>query len=77
MQNRSGAWAVSFCGGVGGVSVDRGGSGERQVVLSCENPDAQITNVSFAAYGTYGCEWRGNNCIYDNDQLLRPDGGIR
>ena len=87
MQNRTGPWAVSFCGGVlryerswdfleknrtmwlcicdpsaliprrclweqvGGISVDRGGHGERQVVLSCEAAGAKIANISFAAYG--------------------------
>ena len=73
-HNRSGQWAATFCGGVGGPSVDRGGKGERQLVLSCDSTDASITNVSFAAYGAFGCQWDGTNCAYDNDKLLDPGG---
>ena len=43
--------AASVLDQVGGISVDRGGLGERQVILSCEAAGAKITNISFAAYG--------------------------
>lgn len=57
------------------VGVEPLSKSTRSLQLSCEQPGSTIANISFAQYGTYGCNWdggttrRAGNCFY-NDSLV-------
>ncbi len=63
--------ATSFCGGAGGQEFS--GGPYTQVVLQCLESDAEIAEISWASWGTFGCEQKSgidNQCQYTAKQLL-------
>lgn len=73
-QNHTGPTsAPRFCGGVGGKSPE-GVAGQRHLMLECLGAESIIANISFTAYGSFGCIWDNGNCRY-SDATLFPKAG--
>lgn len=76
-STREGPLGSPFCGGVGGKEPAEPESANDVLELQCEAADAVIENVSFASYGTAGCEWDPSvpKSLRVETSELRPERG--